>query len=190
MISLAKNQGISLKKTAPTLKRAHMGLGWKGRKGVGGFFKKLLDGNSSIDLDASALGYDASGRRIEEVWFRRLRGTGIVHSGDDRVGAGDGDNEIITVDLEAVNPAIKTLIFTVNSFTGETFNEIANAFVRLVDADTQKEIARFELSDSGNHTGLIMCKLVRNGSDWELVAIGERTNGRTFHDMTQLANHI
>ena len=84
-----------------------------------------------------------------------------------------------------------TLVFTVNSFTGDTFDRIENAYCRLVDATTNTEMARFDLSGSGTHTGQVMAKLARSGSGWDMKALGERTTGRTFHDMMpQITTHL
>ena len=76
-----------------------------------------------------------------------------------------------------------TLVFTVNSFQGDTFDRIENAYCRLVDTATNVELARFDLTGSGSHTGQIMAKLTRGPGGWDMKAIGERTTGRTFHDM-------
>lgn len=183
MISLEKGQAISLeKKSGGSLARVAMGTGWDGakRRGFLGFGAK----SQSIDLDASALLYSGS-RLVDQVWFQQLRskdGT-VKHSGDNRTGDGDGDDETITVDLKAVKSEVDTIVFTVNSFTGQSFSQVENAYTRLIDLDTGQEIARYSLSDAGPHTGLIMAALRRQGSGWEMKAIGERARGRTFHDM-------
>jgi tellurium resistance protein TerZ len=191
MISLQKGQAISLKKNdGGTLRRVAMGTGWDGvkKKGFLGFGGSSVD----IDLDASALIY-SKGRLVDQVWFRQLRSVdgNIVHSGDNRTGDGDGDDEVINVNLEGLGANVDAVVFTVNSFTGQTFSEVANAYTRVVDLDNGQEIARISLSDSGNHTGLIMAALKRTSSGWEFKAIGERAKGRTFHEMESLiASHI
>jgi tellurium resistance protein TerZ len=78
---------------------------------------------------------------------------------------------------------VHTLVFTVNSFTGQDFSQIQNAFCRLVDESTETEIARYELTGSGQHTAQIMAKLSRNGQGWAMTAIGSAASGRTFHDL-------
>jgi len=78
---------------------------------------------------------------------------------------------------------VQSLVFTVNSFTGESFDRIENAYCRVVDSTDGKEMARYDLTGSGPHTGQVMAKLVRSGAGWEMKALGERTTGRTFHDM-------
>ena len=182
-ISLSKGQTISLDKpSGPRLTRAHMGLGWDAAK-VRGFLGRMKE--QEIDLDASCLAYDADNRLVDQVWFQQLRSQdgAIVHTGDNRTGAGDGDDESIIVDLTAVNPGIATLVFVVNSFSGENFSQIENAFCRIVDLSTGSEIARVDLSGSGQHTAQIMAKLVRTPTGWDFAAIGERANGRTIRDL-------
>lgn len=185
MVSLTKGQTVSLAKSdGGALTRATMGLGWDVRKATGlrGMFG---GGGGDIDLDASCLLFDSAGREVDQVWFRQLtsKDGSIVHTGDNRTGAGDGDDEQINVDLSRLPSNVTTLLFTVNSFTGDTFDKIENAYCRLVDATSNKELARFDLSGSGSHTGQVMARLTRTGAGWDMKAIGEKTTGRTFHDM-------
>lgn len=186
-ISLAKGQQISLSKAAGgLLTRVVMGLGWdvvkkKGFLGFGG-------GSTEIDLDASCLMFDSSKTIVDSVWFGQLksRDGSIVHTGDNLTGEGDGDDEQIIVDLSRVPANVQTLIFTVNSFTGQNFSQVENAFCRLVNATNEQEIARYNLSSQGQHTGQIMAKLYREGNDWQMVAIGAPASGKTFPEMMPL----
>jgi tellurium resistance protein TerZ len=190
-INLQKGQRISLEKEAGRgLSRVVMGLGWgmkqvqsKGFLGFGGGSRQ-----EAVDLDASCLLFDAGGNLVDTVWFRQLesRCGSIRHSGDDRSGGGEAgaDNERIAIDLARVPASVQTLIFTVNSFSGESFAGIPNAFCRLVDDAGGSEVARFDLSlEGGSHTGLVMTKLYRHNSEWKMQAIGEQAEGRTFHDL-------
>lgn len=183
MISLAKGQGISLSKTAPGLSVVAMGLGWDVAKKKG-FFGGLKDGDP-VDLDASCLLFDGSGNLVDTVWFRQLKSNdgSVVHTGDNRTGAGDGDDEVIHVRLNDVPMSITTLVFTVNSFTGQNFSTIENAYCRVVNMANNAELARFNLSGAGSHTAQVMSKLVRGDNGWEFVAIGTTGKGRTFHDL-------
>jgi tellurium resistance protein TerZ len=186
MVSLTKGQSVSLAKAdGGALTHATMGLGWDVRKarGLRGLFGS--GAGEDIDLDASCLLFDASGQQIDQVWFQQLTSQdgSIVHTGDNRTGAGDGDDEQINVDLGRVPTTVTTLLFTVNSFTGDTFDKIENAYCRLLDAMTNKELARFDLTGAGSHTGQVMAKLTRTNAGWDMKAIGEKTVGRTFHDM-------
>lgn len=184
MVNLQKGQSVRLEKTGGgSLSRVTMGLGWDVKKAKG--FFGFGGGGGDIDLDASCLLFDASKKMIDQVWFRQLTSAdgSIVHSGDNLTGAGDGDDETIHVDLTRLPASVTALVFTVNSFRGDTFDRIENAYCRLVDATNKSELARFDLSGAGSHTGQVMAQLVRNGADWSIKALGVRTNGRTFHDM-------
>lgn len=186
MVSLQKGQSVRLEKSGGgALTRVSMGLGWDVRKAKGFFGKLTGGGGGDIDLDASCLLFDAQRTLLDQVWFRQLasRDGSIVHSGDNRTGAGDGDDETINVDLTRLPANVQTLLFTVNSFMGDSFDRIENAYCRVVDSAGGKELARYDLTDSGSHTGQVMAKLVRIGDGWEFKAIGERTTGRTFQDM-------
>ena len=190
-INLQKGQRISLEKEAGrSLSRVVMGLGWgmkqvqsRGFLGFGAGERQI-----AVDLDASCLLFDASGNLVDTVWFRQLKSRcgSIRHSGDDRSGGGESgtENERIAIDLNQVPATVQALIFTVNSFSGEDFTGIPNAFCRLVDETSDGEIARFDLSlEGGQHTGLIMTKLYRHNNEWKMQAIGEQADGRTFHDL-------
>jgi tellurium resistance protein TerZ len=162
-VNLQKGQKISLEKEAGgTLRSVTMGLGWDVAK-RGGFFG--FGGSSqSIDLDASCVMFDESNRPLDVVWFRQLRSKdgSITHTGDNRTGAGDGDDEQIIVNLAEVPAHVTALVFTVNSFTGQDFSQVQNAFCRLVNQADGREVARFNLSSQGPHTAQILAKLYRH----------------------------
>ncbi|HBO6302963.1 TerD family protein [Pseudomonas nitroreducens] len=189
-LTLSKNQSISLEKEAGTgLSKVSMGLGWDPVK-AGGFFSKLLGGgNDEIDLDASCIILDGSYQPIDVVWFRQLasKDGSIKHSGDNLTGEGDGDDETIYVDLQRLPAQAKHLVFTVNSFRGQTFDQVENAYCRILNEGNNKEIARFNLAEKGRHTGVVMSSLSRGASGWEFKAIGQTTNGRTAEDLVNLA---
>jgi len=182
-ISLNKGQTVSLAKSdGGGLSRVRMGLGWDAMK-VKGLFGRSKE--KAVDLDASCLLFDGSGKLVDQVWFSQLRSKdgALQHLGDNLTGRGDGDDESIVVDLGAVNPAVTQLVFVVNSYSGESFSQIENAFCRLIDASNEQEIARYDLSGSGPHTAQIMAKVSRSGSGWSMTALGVKTNGRTIKDM-------
>jgi tellurium resistance protein TerZ len=191
-VNLQKGQKISLDKEAGgALSRAVMGLGWDAIKSKGffGFGAKT----ESVDLDASCVMFDEGNRPVDVVWFRQLksRDGSIVHTGDNRTGAGDGDDEQIIVDLARVPPNVKSLVFTVNSFTGQNFSQVQNAYCRIVNAANQQEVARYDLSVQGVHTAQIMAKLYRHNGEWKMHAIGENASGRTFDDlMPMISAHL
>ena len=191
-VNLQKGQKISLDKEAGVqLTKIIMGLGWDAVKSKGflGFGGKAPD----IDLDASCILFDEQGNQTDAVWFRQLKSKdgSVVHTGDNRDGAGDGDDEQIIVDLTKVPTTIKSLVFTVNSFTGQNFSQIENATCRIVNASDNKEVARFNLSTLGAHNAQIMAKIYRHGGEWKMHAIGEIGNGRTFAElMPQITPHL
>ena len=181
-VSLSKGQKVSLTKAGGgTLSQVRMGLGWDAMRKKGLFGSRA----QSIDLDASALLFDASGTLVDQVWFQQLRSQdgSVQHTGDNRTGAGEGDDESIRVDLSRVPPAVTTLVFTVNSFTGQDFSQIENAFCRLIDESTETEIARYDLTGTGPHTAQIMAKVAREGTGWSMTAIGVPATGRTFREL-------
>lgn len=184
-INLSKGQKISLTKEAGgvQLTRVVMGLGWDAKK-KGGLFG-FGGSQQEIDLDASCVLFNEQKQPLDAVWFRQLvsKDGSIQHTGDNRTGAGEGDDEQIIVDLSRVPANVASLVFVVNSFTGESFTQIENAFCRIVNAQNNQEIARYNLSQSGPHTAQIMAKLYRHEGEWKMAAIGEVASGRTFQDL-------
>jgi tellurium resistance protein TerZ len=189
-LTLSKNQSISLEKTAGTgLTSISLGLGWDPVK-TGGFFSKLLSGgNDEIDLDASCIVLDGGMKPIDLVWFRQLKSKdgSIKHSGDNLTGEGDGDDETICVNLQYLPANVQHLVFTVNSFRGQTFDQVENAYCRVLNESNNKELARFNLAEKGRHTGIVMASLSRGSNGWEFKAIGQSTHGRTADDLVNLA---
>ncbi len=180
-ISLIKGQKISLtKESGSALTKVTMGLGWDAvkKKSILGMFG---GGDNSIDLDASAVLFDADKKTVDVIWFKQLKSKdgSIVHTGDNLTGEGDGDDEQIIVDLAKVPASVTSIVFTVNSFRGQTFNEVDNAFCRIVNNANNTEIARYTLSGGGAHSAMIMAKLYRHGDEWKMHAIGEPTSGKT-----------
>ncbi|OLV17865.1 TerD family protein [Deinococcus marmoris] len=181
-ISLKKGQQISLTKEAPGLSSVRMGLGWDAIKKKG--FFGFGGGSVDVDLDANALMFDAQGQLVDAVWFRQLQSKdgAIQHSGDNRTGAGDGDDESITVNLSRLPANVTTLIFSVNNYSGQDFGQIENAYCRLVNTQGEAEIARYDLSAGGQHSAMILASLKRQGNDWTMTAIGATSKGRTYQD--------
>ncbi|MFD9520739.1 MULTISPECIES: TerD family protein [Streptomyces] len=183
-INLDKGQQISLEKAGGgTLSVVRMGLGWQSapRKG---FLARMTA--REIDLDASAVLF-AGKDPVDVVFFQQLvsKDGSVRHTGDNRVGgAGQGgDDESILVDLSRVPVHVDQIVFTVNSFTGQTFTDVQNAFCRLIDETNGQELARYTLSGGGTYTAQVMAKVHRSGQGWNMSAIGEPANGRTFQDL-------
>ena len=192
-VNLSKGQKISLEKEAGgALSQIKMGLGWDvgaAPQKSGGFLGGLFGGGGSaggsIDSDASCIMLDANKQMVDAIWFGQLQSkdSSIQHTGDNRTGAGDGDDEVINVNLSRIPDHVQALVFTVNSFTGQTFATVNNAFCRLVNASNNSEVARYDLSAQGSHTALILAKIYRHNGEWKMHAIGETASGRTFHDL-------
>jgi tellurium resistance protein TerZ len=159
-----------------------MGLGWDPVPN-----NDPYSSTKEIDLDASCSMFDENKNSVGFVWFNMLKSQdgSIYHTGDNLTGEGEGDDEQIVVDLSKVPPKVKYLVFTVNSYSGQTFDELENAFCRLVDARNQKEIARFTLTNGGPHTAMIMAKVYRHQGEWKMHALGEPAEGQIVLDIVQ-----
>jgi tellurium resistance protein TerZ len=190
-ISLSKGQALSLAKNNPGLSRVFMGLGWDPVK-KGGFLGGLFGGSGSIDLDASVIVFDAGRSEIETVFFRNLQSAdgAIKHDGDNLTGDGDGDDEVIHVDLSRLDPRAAHLVFTVNSFRGQTFKEVDNAVARLVNETNGREICSFTLKEQGPHTGVVMASLSKGKDGWTMKAHGNPATGRTVQDLVSVSKSV
>ncbi|WP_030642484.1 MULTISPECIES: TerD family protein [Streptomyces] len=175
-VSLQKNQTVSLIKGGrPLLSQVRMGLGWEPA------FR-----GKDIDLDASVIAYGPQRNPIDSCYFGKLTilNGAIRHSGDNLTGEGGGDDEVITVDLGRLPQEVTGLVFTVNSFSGQKFTEVAKAYCRLVDAFSGEELVRFDLTGAEPRTGVLMAKLVRQFSgEWDMTAMGEFVKARTVRNM-------
>ncbi|MFJ8145112.1 TerD family protein [Streptomyces sp. NPDC096048] len=177
-VSLQKNQTVSLVKGGrPMLAQVKMGLGWE-----------PAYRGKDIDLDASVIAYGPQRNHIDSCYFGKLSivGGAIKHSGDNLTGEGGGDDEVITVDLGRLPQEVSGLVFTVNSFSGQKFTEVAKAYCRLMDAATGEELVRFDLTSAEPQTGVMMAKLIRQYSgEWEMTAMGDFVKSRTVRGMVK-----
>lgn len=171
-VNLTKGQKVSLRKDGGVaLTAIRMGLGWDPIKQRGMFGNRTPD----IDLDASALLF-AEHHLADVCYYGQLvsKDGSIRHQGDNLTGEGEGDDEVINVDLSRLPNYVTTVIFTVTSYQGQTFDQLSNAFCRLVDATTNAELARYTLQGAGmRYTGMVMAKFFRVGQEWKMQAIGE-----------------
>ncbi|SUA74382.1 Stress response protein SCP2 [Nocardia otitidiscaviarum] len=170
-VSLVKGQRVNLRKEGgQALTYVRMGLGWDPVKRGGMFGSRAVD----IDLDASVVLF-AGMNVMDVVYYGSLvsKDGSIRHSGDNLTGEGAGDDEQIMVDLTRVPAPVTTMLFIVTSYKGHTFEQVTNAFCRLVDANGDKEMARFTLAGGMPFTAMAMAKLSKSGSDWKMEAIGE-----------------
>ncbi|MCL6669726.1 TerD family protein [Streptomyces panaciradicis] len=177
-VSLQKNQTVSLVKGGrPLLSQVKMGLGWE-----------PAYRGKDIDLDASVIAYGPQRNHIDSCYFGKLSilNGAIKHSGDNLTGEGGGDDEVIVVDLGRIPQEATGLVFTVNSFSGQKFTEVAKAYCRLLDAATGEELVRFDLTNAEPQTGVMMAKLIRQFSgEWEMTAMGEFVKARTVRGMVK-----
>ncbi len=172
-VSLNKGGNVSLTKEAPGLTAVLVGLGWDARTTSGADF----------DLDASALMLNASGKILSDqhfVFFNNLTSPdgSVEHTGDNLTGSGEGDDEVIKVNLAAVPADIDKIVVTVSIYDAEkrnqSFGQVRNAYIRVVNQQGEAEITRYDLSeDASNETAMIFGEVYRNGSDWKFRAVGQ-----------------
>jgi stress response protein SCP2 len=175
-VSLSKGQKVTLTKDeGVALTMIRMGLGWDPIK-KGGFFGSR---EVEVDLDASCVLF-ADGQPVDVAFYNQLRTKdgSVQHTGDNRTGEGDGDDEVVMVDLTRVPVHVSTLFFIVTSYEGQTFEQVQNAFCRLVDHTTGAELARYTLAGGMAYTGMVMAKVYREGGVWKMQTIGEPIQAR------------
>ncbi|NOT86236.1 MAG: TerD family protein [Methylococcaceae bacterium] len=172
-ISLAKGGNISLSKTDPTLKNIIVGLGWDARP---------TDGED-FDLDASAFLVKEDGKVRSDsdfIFYNQTKSTcgSVEHTGDNRTGAGDGDDESLIVLMDKVPQDVQRVVFTVTIHDAEmrkqNFGQVSNAFIRVVNKDGNAEVARYDLSeDASIETAMVFGELYRHGGEWKFKAVGQ-----------------
>ena len=177
-INLSKGQKVDLTKTNPGLKNILVGLGWDINQ---------FDSGSDFDLDASAFLLGENGKAtgdVDFVFYSNLEhpSGAVTHMGDNRTGAGEGDDEQIKVDLSQVPANIFRIAFTVTIYDAEArrqnFGQVSNAFIRLVNADTDEELIRYDLGeDFSIETAMVVGELYRHNGEWKFNAIGSGYQG-------------
>ena len=177
-VSLKKGQKVDLTKTNPGLKEVVVGLGWD---------VKRYDGGSDFDLDASAFMLGESGKVPSDGEFifygnKKHSSGSVEHMGDNLTGAGEGDDEQIKINLSEIPANISKIDFTVTIYEAEqrkqNFGQVENAFIRVVDAATDKELIRYDLTeDFSIETAVVVGELYRHGGEWKFNAIGSGFEG-------------
>ncbi|MER7752715.1 TerD family protein [Kitasatospora sp. NPDC097643] len=172
-VSLSKGGNVSLTKEAPGLSAVSVGLGWDVRTTTGAEF----------DLDASAIVLNADGKVLSNAHFVFFNNTStpdntVVHTGDNRTGEGVGDDESINVNLAGLPAEAARITFPVTIYDGtargQSFGQVRNAYIRVVNAAGGAEIARYDLSeDAATETAMIFGELYRNGGEWKFRAVGQ-----------------
>ena len=172
-VSLTKGGNVSLTKAAPNLAAVDVGLGWDVRTTTGADF----------DLDASALVCDTGGKVLSDqhfVFFNNLTspdGT-VQHTGDNLTGQGEGDDEVIKVNVATVGSDVDKIVFVVSihdaDARGQSFGQVSNAFIRVVNSADTNELARYDLTeDYSTETAMVFGELYRNGAEWKFRAVGQ-----------------
>jgi len=179
-ISLQKGQRVSLEKVSPGLEAVFVGLGWDVNKS---------DTGSDFDLDTSVFLLGNDEKLISDnhlVFYNNLKSpdpeNSIEHMGDNLTGAGEGDDEVVIVNLKKVPEDVQKITFVVTIYDGEkrgqNFGQVNNAFVRLVDVKTKEEVLRYDLTeDYSIETAMIMGELYRKDGQWRMSAVGEGYEG-------------
>lgn len=172
-ISLQKGGNVSLSKQAPGLKKVCFGLGWDLRKTDGVDF----------DLDASAFVLDDNGKVLSDqhfVFYNNPKDPSgaVAHKGDNRTGQGEGDDEVIEIELGTMPPTAAKVAFVVTIHDAEArkqnFGQVGNAYIRALNADGAQEIARYDLSeDASTETAMIFGELYHHNDEWKFKAIGQ-----------------
>ncbi|MBE7193999.1 MAG: TerD family protein [Gordonia polyisoprenivorans] len=172
-VSLSKGGNVSLTKEAPGLTAVAVGLGWDARSTTG----------TDFDLDASAIALGTNKKVLSDqhfVYFNNLRSPdgSIEHTGDNLTGEGEGDDEVINVDLAGVPPEIDSIVFPVSIYDADarsqSFGQVRNAYIRVVNRAGGAEIARYDLSeDASTETAMVFGELYRNGAEWKFRAVGQ-----------------
>ncbi|MGN9791895.1 TerD family protein [Streptomyces sp. OZ13] len=172
-VSLSKGGNVSLSKEAPGLTAVVVGLGWDVRSTTG----------TDFDLDASALLVDTNGKVLSDqhfVFFNNLKSpdASVEHTGDNLTGEGEGDDEQIKVNLAGVAAEVDKIVFPVSIHEGESrsqsFGQVRNAFIRVVNQADNNELARYDLSeDASTETAMVFGELYRNGAEWKFRAVGQ-----------------
>jgi tellurium resistance protein TerD len=172
-VSLSKGGNVSLSKEAPGLTAVSVGLGWDVRTTTGADF----------DLDASALMLANTGKILSDshfIFFNNLTSPdgSVQHTGDNLTGEGEGDDEVINVNVASVPPEVDKIVIAVSIYDaesrGQSFGQVRNAFIRVVNQADGREITRYDLSeDASTETAMIFGELYRNGAEWKFRAVGQ-----------------
>ncbi|MET9416810.1 TerD family protein [Streptomyces klenkii] len=172
-VSLSKGGNVSLTKAAPNLTAVIVGLGWDARTTTG----------TDFDLDASALLTNDQGKVANDqnfVFFNNLKSPdgSVEHQGDNLTGEGEGDDEVVKVNLAGVPADVAKIVFPVSIYEAESrqqsFGQVRNAYIRVVNQDDNTELARYDLSeDASTETAMVFGELYRHGAEWKFRAIGQ-----------------
>ncbi len=180
-VSLAKGQKVDLTKGNPGLSKLIVGLGWDVNK---------YDGGAEFDLDAAAFLVGENGKVASDadfVFYSNLKHASgsVEHTGDNLTGEGEGDDEVIKVDLSLVPASVQRIAFTVTIYDAENrhqnFGQVSNAYIHIIDQNTGTELIRYDLGeDFSIETAIVVGELYRNGAEWKFNAVGAGWQGGLF----------
>lgn len=183
-VNLVKGQKLNLSKEVSGLSKVVVGLGWDAAK------KGLFRSSADIDCDASAIILGTDERYKDVVYYGNRSGVNkcVYHHGDNLTGDGDGDDEQITVDLANMANSVGRIVFVVNIYACEQrkqdFGMIKNAFIRLVNASTGKEICKYNLSENySGKTAMIFAEVYKKDNEWKFNAIGQGTTDGSISEL-------
>ncbi len=178
MVNLSKGQKVDLTKTNPGLTKIMVGLGWDVNK---------YDSGGDFDLDAAAFLLGANGKAASEsdiIFYNNKTGAAgsVQHMGDNKTGVGEGDDEVINIDLSKVPANVDKIDFTVTIFEADArnqnFGQVNNAYIRVMNQDNGEELLHFDLGeDFSIETAVVVAELYRYGSEWKFNAIGQGFSG-------------
>lgn len=185
-VNLVKGQKLNLSKEVSGLSKVVVGLGWDAAK------KGLFRSSADIDCDASAIILGTDERYKDVVYYGNRSGVNkcVYHHGDNLTGDGDGDDEQITVDLANMANSVGRIVFVVNIYACEQrkqdFGMIKNAFIRLVNASTGKEICKYNLSENySGKTAMIFAEVYKKDNEWKFNAIGQGTTDGSISELVR-----
>jgi tellurium resistance protein TerD len=177
-VSLSKGQKVDLTKTNPGLTNVVVGLGWDTNK---------YDGGNDFDLDSSVFLLGENGKVTNEadfIFYNNPQGANgaVVHTGDNRTGAGDGDDEAVKINLTSVPANVQRIAFTITIHDGETrsqnFGQVSNAYARIYNEANGEELTRYDLGeDFSIETAVVVGELYRHSGEWKFSAIGSGYQG-------------
>ena len=178
-INLQKGQKIDLTKGNSNIKKLIIGLGWD-----------TSNSKTNIDCDTSVLVLDNNDKLKEMVYFGNKNSTdnAIIHSGDNLTGYGDGDDEIILINIPAIEQSISKLIFVVNIYKcddrKQDFGMVKNAYIRIINESTKEELAKFNLTDDyAGRTALLTGEIYKYNGEWKFNALGQGSNDKSLREM-------
>lgn len=179
-VNITKGQGVNLKKEAPNLKRALVGLGWD-------------PDSNSIDIDASIICINKKGKKESVVYFgnKNFASGAIKHCGDNLTGEGDGDDEQIEVYLDKIPKEVVKLSVIINIYSaysrGQTFSQVKNCFVHVMDMDNGNDLVMYKIDgDFAGKTGVFVADFVRENDHWEFKAVGEGAKVKNIDEMVSM----